>query len=284
MRAIRKRYFARSEGDTALQPFSNASRAAPTARSTSAAVACPTSASGSSVAGEIVAYVCAGSSHAPPTKCPYRSSIVTISCDSGAGAYSKPTVGTSSSVTGEVLRVLIAAGLLLADLHQHVVQERRGAEAEAIGRQPIRAERLVHDHEVLDGLLRGADAARRFHPDDAPRLVVDVPDRLEHAEEHRKRRRRRELAGRRLDEVGAGGHREKRGAAHVVVRPELAGLEDHLQVRPAARLLDAHDLVVDLRVAARQEGAAVDHHVDLVGAVLDHPAHLVELRLERRLA
>jgi len=49
------------------QPFSNASRAAATPASTSAAVACPTSASGSSVAGEIVVYVSLGSSHVPPT-------------------------------------------------------------------------------------------------------------------------------------------------------------------------------------------------------------------------
>ena len=82
----------------------------------------------------------------------------------------------------------------------------------------------------------------------------------------------------------ARGDREQRRAADVVVGAELAGLEDHLQVRLAAGLLHADDLVVDLRVAAGEEGAAVDHHVDLVGAVLDHPAHLVELRLERRLA
>ena len=67
------------------------------------------------------------------------------------------------------------------------------------------------------------------------------------------------------------------GAAHVVVGAELAGLEDHLEVRVAARLLHAHDLVVDLRVAAGEERAAVDHHVDLVGAELDGPAHVVEL-------
>ena len=47
----RKRYFARSEGASADQPFSNASRAAPTARSTSSSPACATSASGSSVDG-----------------------------------------------------------------------------------------------------------------------------------------------------------------------------------------------------------------------------------------
>ena len=54
MRAIRKRYFARSAGASVDQPFSNASRAAPTAASTSSGVAWPTSASGSSVAGLIV--------------------------------------------------------------------------------------------------------------------------------------------------------------------------------------------------------------------------------------
>ena len=68
MRAIRKRYFARSEPAKFDQPFSKAPRAALTARSTSSDVACPTSASVSSVAGLIVAYVSFGSSHSPPTK------------------------------------------------------------------------------------------------------------------------------------------------------------------------------------------------------------------------
>src|SRR5438270_14030242 len=102
-----------------------------------------------------------------------------MSCDSGAGAYSKPR-GTSSSVTGEVLRVLVAARLLLADLHQHVVEERGGAEPEAVGRQPILAERLVHNHEVLDSLLGVPDAAGRLHSDDAAGLLVAASDRLEH--------------------------------------------------------------------------------------------------------
>ena len=74
------------------------------------------------------------------------------------------------------------------------------------------------------------------------------------------------LPGRRLDEVGAGGDRDQRRAADVVVRAELARLEDDLEVRVAARLLHADDLVEHLRVAAREERAAVDDHVDLVGA------------------
>ena len=67
---MRKRYFARSAGEIADQPFSNASRAAPTARPTSSRVAWPTSASGSSFDGSIVVYVSLGSSHSPPTKRP----------------------------------------------------------------------------------------------------------------------------------------------------------------------------------------------------------------------
>ena len=77
------------------------------------------------------------------------------------------------------------------------------------------------------------------------------------------------------------GHREQRRAAHVVVRAELAGLEDHLQVRGADGLLHLHDLVVDLRVAAGEERAAVDHHVDLVGAELDGAARVGDLEVGR---
>ena len=46
--------------------------------------------------------------------------------------------------------------------------------------------------------------------------------------------------------------------------------------------LTAHDLVEDLRVAAREERAAVDHHVDLVGAERDGLADVLEL--DRRAA
>jgi len=54
MRAIRNKYFERSAAGAADQPFSNALRAAATAVATSSGVAWATSASGSSVAGEIV--------------------------------------------------------------------------------------------------------------------------------------------------------------------------------------------------------------------------------------
>src|SRR5207247_11204895 len=63
---------------------------------------------------------------------------------------------------------------------------------------------------------------------------------------------------------------EQRRAADVVVGAELAGLKDDFEVRAArANLFDADDLVVDLGVAAGEERAAVDDHVDLVRAGID---------------
>src|SRR6476619_2250940 len=100
-----------------------------------------------------------------------------MSVDSGAGAYVQ-SVGTglrsgrrSTSVIGEVVLRLVGARALLAELHQDVVDEARRAEAVQVGRQPVGAERLVHLHEVLDRVLRGADAAGGLHPDLAARLL-----------------------------------------------------------------------------------------------------------------
>jgi hypothetical protein len=72
MRAIRKRYFARSDAGSPDQPFSYACRAASTASPTSSGPACAISASGSSVAGEMVGYHSPerGSRNSPPTKSP----------------------------------------------------------------------------------------------------------------------------------------------------------------------------------------------------------------------
>ena len=75
-----------------------------------------------------------------------------------------------------------------------------------------------------------------------------------------------------------------RSAADVVVRAELAHFEDHLQVGVAAGLLDLHDLVVHLGVAAGEECAAVDHHVHLVGAHVDDLANLGHLHARGALA
>src|SRR5919204_4535124 len=96
----------------------------------------------------------------------------------GTGARSR---FRSSSVNGEVVRALVRARLLLPQLHEDVVEQRRRAETIEVGGQPIGTERLVQLDEVLHRLLRLADPACGLHADHPPRLVVDVSNRLEHA-------------------------------------------------------------------------------------------------------
>ena len=135
---------------------------------------------------------------------------------------------------------LVAPRALLAELHEHVVQERRGAEAEEVGRHPRRARasragRTRYWTACFAVRIPPAGFIPTMRPVSSYTSRID----LEHAERHRQRRGRADLAGRGLDEVGAGGDREQRGAPDVVVRAELARLEDHLEVRLAAGLLDA---------------------------------------------
>src|SRR5581483_3428818 len=135
---------------------------------------------------------------------PYCSRRLTMSVDSGAGAYVQPagtgerSLRLATSVIGEVVLRLVGARALLAELHQDVVDEARGADAVEVWRQPVGAERLVHLHEVLDRILRGADAASWLHADLASRLLVHVADRLEHHELHGQRGRAGQLSGGRL--------------------------------------------------------------------------------------
>ncbi len=89
IRAIRKRYLARSEPGSA-DHFSNALRAALTARSTSSAPARATSESTSSVEGLMVLKTLpsAASVNSPSMNSPYDGAMSTTERDSGAGAYS----------------------------------------------------------------------------------------------------------------------------------------------------------------------------------------------------
>src|SRR2546423_634904 len=100
-----------------------------------------------------------------------------MSRDSGAGAYVQ-SFGTgarsclrSSSVKGEVVRALVRARLLLPELHEDVVQERRRPDAVTVRREPVRAERLVHEHEMLNRVLRNAHASRGLEADGTARLL-----------------------------------------------------------------------------------------------------------------
>src|ERR671917_975877 len=90
---------------------------------------------------------------------------------SGAGEYSQASavrVGAAvmRSLLREVLRPLVAAGASVLVLHEQVVEQRRGADAEAVGRQPLVAERLLDEDELVDRLLARADAARGLEADD----------------------------------------------------------------------------------------------------------------------
>jgi len=66
----------------------------------------------------------------------------------------------------------------------------------------------------------------------------------------------------------------------VVVRAELRRLENHLEVRVAAGLLDAGDLAHHACVVARQEGLARDHHVDLLSPRRHRILGVAELGVE----
>src|SRR5690349_16682834 len=106
IRAMRNRYFARSEPGRADQ-LSKARRAAATARSTSSGPASATSDSTSSVAGLIVLNVSLASPNSPSMNSPYDGASETIERDSGAGAYSNMW---PHSVQGEVVRTGVVAG------------------------------------------------------------------------------------------------------------------------------------------------------------------------------
>ena len=152
---------------------------------------------------------------------------------------------------------------------------------EPVGVQPVVADRLVDQHQVADRVLGGADPAGRLHPDLAAVRLAVIPDRLEHHQGHRQGGGRAHLPGRGLDEVRPGQHRQPGGAAHVVQRDQLAGLQDHLEVgRVPAGLPHRGDLVEDQLVVPGQERAPVDHHVDLVGAGRDRRPHVGQLHLQ----
>ena len=136
----------------------------------------------------------------------------------------------------------------------------------------------------MERLLARPDAARGLHPDLDARCEPMVADRLEHAERHGRRGRGQDLARRGLDEVGSGRDREVGRAADVVVRLELARLENDLQLGLTARFLDRRDLVEDLAEVAREERAAVDHHVDLVRASRHRALDVRDLHGQRRAA
>src|SRR5947209_20227983 len=62
---------------------------------------------------------------------------------STAGLFARACQLRANSVESEVIAALVGAGPLEAELHEDVVEERRGAEPVEVGSEPVGAERLV---------------------------------------------------------------------------------------------------------------------------------------------
>src|SRR5256885_67978 len=76
------------------------------------------------------------------------------------------------SVDREVVGTLVHAGAFLLDLHEDVVQQRGGADAEELGRHPFGPQRLVEQDQVVDGLLRLPNPPGGLEAGAAARFVV----------------------------------------------------------------------------------------------------------------
>ena len=110
------------------------------------------------------------------------------------------------------------------------------------------------------------DAAGRLVADLEAGALVVFADRAHHHQRHGNGRVDAFLAGRGLDEIGAGHHADPRGLGHVFQRDQVAGGEDRLHVRVAAGLAVGHHLVVQRLPVAGQDVLAGDDDVDLGGA------------------
>src|SRR5262245_24594832 len=103
-----------------------------------------------------------------------RATRVAFSPSTGLLALMAPLYHAAGSVLAEVVAALVRAGLLFLELHQHVVEQRGGAEAEEVGGEPVVAQRLLDEAEVVERLLGGPDAACGLHPDALAGAVVEI--------------------------------------------------------------------------------------------------------------
>jgi hypothetical protein len=184
----------------------------------------------------------------------------------------------------EIIEALVVAIHGFDDLHEDVVDEGAGAEAEEVRREPVVAKGFADHDEVMQRHLGIADAPGGFHTDADAGGVKIIADGFEHHERDGHGRGGVDLAGGGLDEIAAGFHRDLAGDADIVVSDEFAGFENDFQVRGAAGFFRRGDFVENFRVIAGEEGATVDDHVDLVSAIGDGAADFLELRPQRHLA
>ena len=167
------------------------------------------------------------------------------------------------------------------ELPLDVGEQRARAEPEQVGAQPAVAQLFLHQIQVLERILRGANAAGRLEADRVAGLLEVLADHPAHHDAERNRRVHAFLAGRRLDEVGAGLHRDHARPRDVAERRQLAGGENRLHVRVAAGLAEAAHLVVQRLVVAREHVRARDDDVDLLRAGGHARADLLDALLDR---
>ena len=75
--------------------------------------------------------------------------------------------------------------------------------------------------------------------------------------------------------------RDVAGEADVVVGLEFAGFEDDFEVRGAAGFFHGGDFVGDAVVISGEENAAVDDHVDFIGAIAGGAADFLQFQAQR---
>ena len=130
--------------------------------------------------------------------------------------------------------------------------------------------------------LGGADAARGFEADRHAGALSVLADGAHHGERDGQSGVDGFLAGRGLDEVGAGHHRHPTGARDVAQGHQVAGAEDGFHVHGAAGVLEGSDFVIKSVPVAVEDVGAGDDDVDLRGASFDGAANLLDALGERR--
>src|SRR5256885_16303552 len=274
-RASAYRWRARAWPDSADQA-GKVLRAAATAASTSALPACVTRASGVVVAGLMTSNASPFLPlvQRPPTNRPNARPCRSSHSSAGLSLWGAVPYAIVSKISETVVMsyhwMTVRRGVPPRDemfeLPLDVGEQRRGAEPEQVVAQPAIAQLLFHEDEPVERLLRLADPARRLDTDGVAGALVVIADLPRHHHADREGGVHRLLARGRLDEVRARHHRHLAGARHVRERREVAGAEDHLHVRLAARVPKGANLGVQRLPVSGERMGSGDDYVDLAGA------------------
>ena len=110
---------------------------------------------------------------------------------------------------------------------------------------------------------------------------MEVVDRLQHHQDHLGCGGRLDLAGAGLDKISPCLHGNVAGEPDPIQGAQLSGLQNHLEVGAAARLLYLDDFIRHPTVIAPQKVAAGDHHINLIGPLAYGVASVFQFHLER---